>query len=98
MAKIGTQLVGYDKDVAKFGVDERVGVEVGLRVAVAVAVAVIVGIALCVSMNEVFASARAVSITSVGFVLGEEIKLLHDVNSAISDKKRIIVLMAVFTF
>ena len=94
MDKIGTQLVGYDIDVAKFGVGESVRVEVGKRVAVPVNV----GIAFCVSTNEVLASAMAVSITSVGFVLTGETKPLHDVNSAIRNKKRIVILMAVFTF
>jgi len=74
------------------------GVVVGSGVAEGgnVAVGVAVGIAVCVSATIVFAIDRAVSIISVGFVLGAGRKLLQEVNIITTRSNKIITLRVIF--
>jgi hypothetical protein len=62
------------------------------------AVGVAVGIAACVSAITVLTEDKAVSIASVGFVLGAGIRLLHEVNATATKNKGTIVLLMIFTF
>ena len=61
-------------------------------------VGVIVGIAACVSTIAVLTEDRAVSIASVGLVLGADMGLLHEVNATATKNKSTVVLLMIFTF
>jgi hypothetical protein len=57
-----------------------------------------VGSAACVSAITVLTEDRAVSIASVGFVLGADMGLLHEVNATAIKNKSTIVLLTIFNF
>ena len=51
---------------------------------------------ICVPAIDVLSSANAVSITSVGFVLGGNFKPAHDVDNAMTNIKRMAAVLIVF--